>query len=472
MIYENLFQRIGDRIIRAGLIGTGTYGISLLAQAQFIPQLEIAVVCDQGIETARHACDQAGIPEEGITVCSSRRDVLRTMEEGRCAVIDDHTILRDVPLDVIVECTGDPEAGARHADMAIANGMHVAMVTKETDSVIGPILKYHADRAGLVYTPVDGDQHGLLIGLVSWVRTLGLEIICGGKARPRDIIYNELTRAVTDGSKTRTLSEREMEALSPIARHGAPRAIENRRKILCMFPRIAAADLCESVIAANATGLHADIPTLHAPIVRIAEIPEVLCGGNEGGILTGHGAVEVITCLRRNDEAGPGGGVFVVFRCENEHAWNFVKAKGLPVNREGTAGLILRPYHLLGLEAPVSVLCAGLLNISTGGVAVWPRVDLVARAQGDLEAGAYLEEGHREAVTSLEPRIAASAPIGDENPVPFFMAVGNRVKGDVSAGSVITGSMVEPPAQSRLWDLRREQDRMFVKNPSGKGIEG
>jgi predicted homoserine dehydrogenase-like protein len=179
MIYENLFQRIGDRVIHEGLIGAGTYGISLLAQVQLIPRLVISVVCDQSIEPARRACGHAGIPEEGIAVCRSRRDVLRTMGEGRCAVIDDNTILKDVPLDVIVECTVDPEAGARHAHMAIANGMHVAMVTKETDSVIGPILKHHADRAGLVYTPVDGDQHGLLIGLVSWVCTLASGL-CGG----------------------------------------------------------------------------------------------------------------------------------------------------------------------------------------------------------------------------------------------------------------------------------------------------
>jgi hypothetical protein len=32
MIYENLFSRAGDRPIHAGLIGTGTYGISLISQ--------------------------------------------------------------------------------------------------------------------------------------------------------------------------------------------------------------------------------------------------------------------------------------------------------------------------------------------------------------------------------------------------------------------------------------------------------
>jgi len=34
MIYRNLFEQTGDRRIRAGIIGIGTYGISLIAQAQ------------------------------------------------------------------------------------------------------------------------------------------------------------------------------------------------------------------------------------------------------------------------------------------------------------------------------------------------------------------------------------------------------------------------------------------------------
>ena len=72
--------------------------------------------------------------------------------------------MMDLPLDVIVESTGVPEASARHANEAIKHGKHVVMVSKEADVTVGPILRYKAARAGLVYTAVDGDQHGLLIG--------------------------------------------------------------------------------------------------------------------------------------------------------------------------------------------------------------------------------------------------------------------------------------------------------------------
>jgi len=150
MIYANLFKQAGSRHIRAGLIGTGSYGISLLAQAQSLSRLEIPVVCDRDPETAQSACRRAGIPAEKIAVCSSRKKLLHAMESRKCAIAENHTLLLNAPLDVIVECTGNPEAGARHAISAIRKGKHVAMVNKEADAVIGPILHKLAGETGVI----------------------------------------------------------------------------------------------------------------------------------------------------------------------------------------------------------------------------------------------------------------------------------------------------------------------------------
>lgn len=92
---------------------------------------------------------------------------MNTKNENGGNPAENYELLTDVPLDVVVECTGNPEAGARHAELAIKHGKHVAMVNKEADSVVGPMLSRLADKTGVIYTPVDGDQHGLLIGLVS-----------------------------------------------------------------------------------------------------------------------------------------------------------------------------------------------------------------------------------------------------------------------------------------------------------------
>jgi len=461
MIYENLFSRAGDRPIHAGLIGTGTYGISLLSQTQLIPRLEIPVVCDRDPDTAMQACIQAGISKERTKICGNTKQILHAMGKGQIAIAENYELLMDIPLEVIVECTGNPEAGARHAESAIKSGKHVAMVNKETDSVIGPILSRLADKAGLSYTPVDGDQPGLLIGLVSWAQSLGLEVVCGGKARPYDFIYDEPAKTVSNGAIEITLTGNKKTALAKIGEGAAGRVIETRRKALGELPQIGEADLCESVVAGNATGLMADIPTMHAPIVRTAEIADVLCPEKEGGILNNRRVIEVVTCLRRKDEAGLGGGVFIVFSCKNDPTWNFVKEKGLLTNHRGTCGVVYRPYHLLGVETPISILCAGLLNLSTGSLNYKPRLDLIAKTKEDLDAGSIVESGHGHLDNLFEHLVVNRSPIDRDNPVPYYMAVGNQVKVDVPAGSTLTYEMINEPANSRLWDLRRQQDEAF-----------
>ena len=462
MIYESLFEKAGSEKIYAGLIGCGTYGISLLAQAQRISRLNIPVICDQDSQTARQACARAGIAEENIVSCSDRNQIMLAMEMDRCAIVEDYKLMLDVPLDVIVESTGNPESGARHAVAAIQHGKHVAMVTKEADSVVGPMLNHLAQKAGVVYTPVDGDQHGLLMGFASWAESLGLEIICGGKARPYDFVYNQETRSVSNGAKDLNLSDEEMIALGAISDLNVHGTILKRREILNALPQIGVADLCESVIAANAIGLVPDIPTMHAPIVRITEIADVLCLSEDGGILENKGVIDIITCLRRKDEAGLGGGVFLVFGCNNDGTWKFIQEKGLIKNRRGTCGVVYRPYHLLGVETPISILCAGLLKISTGSLHYKPRLDLVAKTRLDLKAGARIPLDHEGYPDSFEYRIVPASPVDKGNPIPYYMAAGNEVKCDVSAGTIVACEMIAEPEDSRLWELRRQQDRTFI----------
>src|SRR5438270_12826420 len=54
--------------------------------------------------------------------------------------------------DVVVEATGSPAAGARHALAALEHGQHVVMVTGEADVLAGPALARRAREAGLVYS--------------------------------------------------------------------------------------------------------------------------------------------------------------------------------------------------------------------------------------------------------------------------------------------------------------------------------
>ena len=459
MIYHHLFDQVKEkRTVRAGLIGSGHYGTAVITQARYIPLLEIPIVADVDPQAARLAYHHAGITDDDIALCDNRSEAIRAIESGKFVITEDPMLLMDMPIDVIVESTGVPEAGARHSSEAIQHGKHVAMINKETDAVIGPILKYLADKAGVVYTPVDGDQHGLLIGLVLWARSLGLEVLGGGKARNAECIYDPETRTVSCGRATVTVNESEVWALDRVPDGEARRYITARREMLASFPKTSNSDLGEMTVAANATGLMPDTPPLHLPVVRISEIPEVLCPVEEGGILGTKGAIDIITCLRQTDDAGLGGGVFIVVSCENDYSRMILTTKGLIPNARGSTAVIYRPYHLCGVETPISILSAALLNVPTGAATVQPHVDLVAKSNCELKAGTILGGGHS---NDIDAAILPASPIAEGNPLPLYLLTGNRLSKDVAAETLITEEMVDPPSDSVLWSLRRQQDAHF-----------
>jgi predicted homoserine dehydrogenase-like protein len=449
--------------VHAGLIGCGAFGAGILAQAASVPLLAISAAADHHLDAARLACRRAGVPDEVIVACDSRRDALRAFETGRRVITADPLLLMELPLEVIVEATGHPEGGARHAEAAIRHGRHVAMVNKEADVTVGPVLKHLADEAGLVYTAVEGDQHGLLIGLVAWARRLGLEVLCGGKSRDLDVDCDQL-------ADTLHLTAQEAHMLEPLPRGqhandraGRARQLEARRVRLGGLSRIGGWDLVELVIAANATGLVPDLPSgVHCPAVYAGEIPCVLCPGEMGGILGSRGVIDAVTCLRRPQETSLGGGVFVVVTAANDAARETLSGGGVCSNEEGTATLLTHPYHLLGIEAIHSILAAALLGVGTGAMDYRPRFDVLVRAARDLEAGTVLGDDHS---PEIEATIGPAAPVADGRPLPKHLATGNRLVRSVTGGTVITREMVAAPVDSALWALRARQDAYFFSNP-------
>jgi predicted homoserine dehydrogenase-like protein len=446
--------------IRAALIGAGHFGTVVVAQARTLPWLELAVVADRDLEAARRACQQAGYAAAEVACCATRAALLAALERRQLAITDDALLLNDLPLEVIVESTGVPEAGARHAAAAIAHGQHVVMISKEPDSVVGPILKHRADQAGAVYTQTDGDQHGLLIGLVAWARLLSLEVLCGGKARDTEFVYDVATGQAACGRQTTAIPAADRWALACQPGTADPAGyLATRQVALALLPQAAGFDLCELAIAANATGLLPDQPALHHPALYTRELPAVLAPHDAGGILGRQGAIEVVTCLRAPHEAGLGGGVFIVVGCANDYARMILTTKGLLANASASAALIYRPYHLCGVETAFSLLSAGLLHQPTGGTTLLPRVDLVATAARDLPAGTVVGNDHSpEFAFALVP----AWPRAADAPLPFHLAQGNRLAHALRAGDALTWDAIVPPAASVLWGLRAEQDTCFA----------
>lgn len=445
-----------SRKIRTGIIGAGMYGTGIVTQASCVSSLQIAAIADRNLENAERAYRYAGVSEDNISICEDRNSALSAIESGKCVVTEDPMLLTELPIDVIVESTGSPEAGAHYAYEAIRHGQHVVMVTKEADVTVGPILKYLADKAGVIYTAADGDQHGLLMGLVSWARNIGLEVICGGKSLG-ELIYDPV-RKTTSGVRD-SLSDEELWMFQTDYSGQTERLINARREKLAGASGMSKSDVAEMTIAANATGLCPDVPSLHCPSVYTREIPKVLCHSEDGGILSKRGVIDSVSCLCYSHEAGLGGGVFIVVDSPNDYSRG-IMAGGVPAHEgKGKASLITRPYHLRGVETVNTILAAALHGVATGASEYLPRYDVVLKAARDLKAGETLEEERNDQAYAL---MIPAVHVKDEAPLPEYMAFGNRLTVDVTKGTVITRDMVSLPQDSVLRSLRAKQDELFL----------
>ena len=429
MNFDHLFAPYAGREVRVGLVGAGEFGRSFLFRSGRVRGLRVVAVADRDIARAEATVKSAGLSREQIHIT------------------DDALQLATLPLDFIVEATGEPESAARIAEAALANGKHFAMVTKEADCVVGPLLHARAKAAGLAYTAVDGDQPALLVSLVTRARLLGLEVVCAGKSGEYDFVLDG--DEVTGPEGSIALKDRERFWSEPAYRRG----------ILEGWLHATVPDYCEMCIVANATGLQPDVASMHSPAARTLELPNLFRPRSAGGLLQRAGVVDMFVCLRRADELSFAGGVFVVVRCDDQATWAVLKEKGIPVSDDGGYALLHNPVHLLGIEAPATVMTAALLGFPAARLE--PLFDMHARANRALARGTVLSIGARHVIGGLDSLIAPAQAARGDAPLPYYMAAGCRLAQDVPAGAVLTRRMVEPPAGSALWRLREEQDRRF-----------
>jgi predicted homoserine dehydrogenase-like protein len=461
MYLETLQYSAREKTVRALIIGAGEYGFSLVSQSRRTPGLSVSAIGDRSIERGAQAFRHAGVPEEAIVVCENRIQAEKALAAGKVVVSDDALMLIQLPIDIIVESTGSPEGAAVHADAALKHGKHVVMVSKEADIVLGPLFHHRAKAAGLVYSPVDGDQPSLLMQLILWARVIGLDILCAGKTSEYDFVYDRSAKRVT--SLDRAADATGFDALWARGDRDVRGLVDERAAALSEIPQHTVPDLVEMGIVANATGLVPDTPAFHAPIARTQEIADILVPAGMGGILGGTNRVDVVNQLRRPDEPSFAGGVFVVVRCEDRKSWEVLRAKGHEVNRSGDAAMIYRPSHLLGVESATTLLAAVLHRMSSGTQDVRPRFDVIGRTTRFLPAGAVLTvAGHHHQIAGVEGLLVEARRVEGVNPVPFYMMGDNRLACDVPAGAVITADMLQRPTNSPLWTLRREMEAVFA----------
>jgi len=449
-----------NRPVQACVAGTGGFGRTFLGQCRHTPLLQCRAAVDVHADRVVAALLASGIAPHQIRVCADPAAARQAWLEEAYIAADSLDVLRDLPLDILVEATGSPQAGARHAELAISAGWHVALVSKEVDSVIGPGLAHRARQAGRIVTPVDGDQPSLLIGLITWAQVLGLDIIAAGKASEYDFVYDETAQQIlSNGVQWPVPGFETLWDLDPARPVEGVRA---RAQVCAALPQRAVPDFCEMQLVANATGFKPDTPEFHAPILRIHEVPQLLRTQVDGGLLAHSGVLEFFHCLRKPDELSFAGGVFIVVRCHDQGAWSLLAGKGHVLAPDQKTALLYLPRHLLGLEAATSVIGAAGLRVSSGAPEPRQVLDLAGKATTNLPSGTLLRMGgHHHSIEHVTPILLDAAALDDASPMPFYLMADLTLRRAVSAGALIRQADLVLDEASPLLRLRRDQDAVF-----------
>ncbi len=452
------------------LVGSGSFGQSFIGQSRRMKLVNARIAVDMTAEGAARAMVAAGISADEVATCETPAEAAAAWAAGRHVAAGKLETVIGLPFELLIEATGSPEAATRHTLAAIDAGKHVALVSKEADSVVGPGLAHMARQKGVVVTPVDGDQPSLLVALVTWAEVLGLEIIAAGKSSEYDFVLDPQTGNVTCNGVTKPLPELRDHWLAG-DRHPAAVAAERARILGTAFPLRAVPDLCEMTLVANATGLAADTAAFHSPPARIPELADLFAPQSRGGLMSGVNRVDVFHHVRLAEEASFAGGVFIVVRYDDETTWDVLAGKGHVVSREAGTAMIYLPRHLLGVEAATSVLDAVGLGRSGYGDDYRPRQDLVAVAQRDLPEGTVLHMGgHHHNIDGVGAEMRPAAPLAEDRPAPFYLVADRKLVRAVKAGEPIRLGDVTIDESSILLQTRRKQDAIFAQSTAQQPV--
>ncbi|MGM1029016.1 MAG: NAD(P)H-dependent oxidoreductase [Actinomycetota bacterium] len=439
-LHELLKEREAQgKPIRVGLIGSGRFGTMYLAQARNIPGVRVLAIADINTARARESLARVGWPEGDIV------DSVDDLTDGKTAVIADAMDLFRTDVDVIVEATGNPIVGIKHALAAFDAGKHVMMVTVEADALAGPALAKRAKDAGLVYSMAFGDQPALIWELVDWARTSGFDVVCAGKGAKYLPGYNQMNPDNVWDHWEFSDELKQSGQLNPYMhtsfRDGTKAAIE-------------------MAAVANAAGLVPGDGGLSFAPGSLEEIATVCRPESAGGVLSHEGTVEVMSSYTREGDWIPHNtqeGVFVVVKATNEYVSGCFQEYPWHPDPSGQYAALYRPYHYVGLELNVSIANAVLRGVATG-TAVGFTADVVATAKKDLAAGDTLDG---EGGFAVYGKLVSARTSVAEGYLPVALAHHVPLKRDIAQGESVRWDDVEvDDSLAQAIELRRETEAL------------
>lgn len=343
--------------MRVALVGAGFMARGLTNQiVNSVPGMQLVAIANRTLANAERALAEAGLVDHMVVTDGDGVD--KAIATGTPAITDDfRAVCEAAGVDAIVEATGAVEYGCHVVMSAIEQGKHVVLMNAEVDATVGPILNHKAKSAGVVLTGCDGDQPGVQMNLVRFVRGIGLTpLVCGNVKGLQDPYRTPTTQA------------------SFAARWGQdPHMVTS----FADGTKIS----IEQATVANATGMTVGRRGMYGgdhdghvdELVGAYEVDELR---NLGGV------VDYVVGSK------PGPGVFVLAAHDDPKQRHYLELYKL-----GTGPLysFYTPYHLCHFEVPTTVARAVLFGDAAIAPLGAPTVEVVATAKQDLSAGSILD---------------------------------------------------------------------------------
>ena len=433
MFLEKKINELIDnkKTVNVTIIGAGKFGSMFLSQAPYTKGLNVFTICDLNIDKAKKACREVGWGEDQIN------NVIFT-EDFEKAINDDE-------VDVVVEATGHPSSGIKHARTCFKYGKHVIMVNVEADVLAGPSLSAEANSAEVVFSMAYGDQPSLTLEIIEWARASGFKVTAAGKGTKYMPEYHYSTPKTVWDHYGLTSDEAEKAGMNS--------------KMFNSFLDGTKSSLEMSAIA-NASGLNVPNNGLLFPPCGMDDLASLLKEKNKGGILEKNEQVEVVSSLERNGRPvfkDLRWGVYAVLQAPNEYAASCFKQYGMNTDQSGEFSAMYKPFHLIGMELNTSIFSAALLKLPTGQTKYF-KGDVVSVSKKNLKKGEKLDgEG---GFTVWGKLIPASTSL-NLKALPIGLANDMFLKNDIDKDKIITWNDVEFDSNDEIISYRHQMEDKF-----------
>ena len=359
--------------------------------------------------------------------------ISRAIREGRSVATEDANALAAADgVDVIVEVTGSIEYAANVVTTAIEAGKHVVQMNAELDGTLGPILKVKADKAGVIYSFSDGDQPGVQMNLLRFVRGIGVSPRLSGNVKGlHDPHRNPETQ--------RSFAEKWGQRPAMVASFADGTKISYEQAIVANGNGFRVAR--RGMLGPDFSGGNPDAP--------LVALEETISSFKEAIEASTAGLVDYVVGAR------PGPGVFVIGTHNDARQRHFLNLYKLG---PGPYYCFYTPYHLCHFEVPSSIARAALFGDAVLAPLGGPVVGVVAVAKKDLADGDVVSEfGGFEAYGVAENQEVIDA----EELLPLGLALGARLVRRVPRDRALTMADVEIPAGRLVDALYAEQRTLF-----------